>query len=82
MLNEYDIKDWQMLTTPLKLKNLNEGDMFSVFGDNKVFKLMHVANNIAFAETSEIFNAFALPAFMEVFPWVSKQNVNQKATDN
>lgn len=82
MLNEHDISDWQMLTTPLKLKELKEGDLFSVLGDNKVFKIMCVANNIAFAETADIFNAFALPNFMEVFPWVIKQNVNQKSTDN
>ena len=82
MLNEHDIKDWEMISVPLKLKELKEGDIFSVFGDNKVFKVMCKANQIVFAETQEIFNAFALPNFMEVFPWVLKQNVNQKATDN
>jgi hypothetical protein len=82
MLNEHDIKDWEMISVPLKLKELKEGDIFSVFGDNKVFKVMCKANQIVFAETKEIFNAFALPNFMEVFPWVLKQNVNQKATDN
>ena len=71
-----------MLTTPLKLKELKEGDIFSVLGDNKIFKLMHIANNIAFAETQEIFNSFALPTFMEVFPWVINKNENQKATNN
>lgn len=70
MISDTDLKDWQMLTTPLKLQELKEGAMFSVLGDNKVFKLMCVANNIAFAETSEIFNAFALPTFMHVYPWV------------
>lgn len=78
MLNEHDIKDWQMLTTPLKLEELREGAMFSVLGDNKVFKLIQVANNIAFAETSEIFNAFALPAFMQVYPWIKKET-NEKS---
>lgn len=82
MLSEIDIKDWEMITTPLKLKELKEGDLFSVLGDNKVFKLMCVANNIAFAETSDIFNAFALPNFMEVFPWVSKKKESLKNTDN
>jgi hypothetical protein len=70
MISDTDLKDWQMLTTPLKLQELKEGAMFSVLGDNKVFKLMCVANNIAFAETAEIFNAFALPTFMYVYPWV------------
>lgn len=82
MLNEHDLNDWQMLTTPLKLKELKEGALFSVLGDSKMFKLMCVANDIVFAETSAHFNAFALPAFMEVYPWVSKQNVNRKSTDN
>ena len=82
MLNEHDINDWEMITTPLKLKELKEGALFSVFGDDKMFKLMCVANDIVFAETAMHFNAFALPAFMEVYPWVSKQNVSQKATEN
>jgi len=84
MLNEHDINDWQMITEPLKLKELKEGEMFSFFGDNnnRIFKVMCKANQIVFAETAEIFNAFALPDFMEVFPWVINKNVNQKATDN
>jgi hypothetical protein len=72
MINEFDIKDWQMLTTPLKLEKLKEGDVFSVPGSDKMFKLMCVAQDIAFAETAEVFYAFALPRFMEVYPW---QNV-------
>lgn len=84
MISDTDINDWQMLTTPLKLKELKEGDMFSFLGDNnnRIFKVMCKANHIVFAETAEIFNAFALPNFMEVFPWVINKNVNQKATDN
>jgi hypothetical protein len=82
MLNEHDINDWEMLTTPLKLQELKEGDVFSVFGNNKMFKVMCKANEIVFAETAEIFNAFALPRFMEVYPWVSKQNTNLKSTGN
>lgn len=82
MLSEIDIKDWEMLSVPLKLQELKEGDVFSVLGDNKIFKVMCKANQIVFAETAEAFNAFALPNFMEVFPWVSKLNVNQKATNN
>lgn len=82
MLNEHDIKDWTMLTKPLKLKELKEGDVFSVLGDNKLFKVMCKANEIVFAETAEIFNAFALPNFMEVFPWVINKNVNQNDTNN
>jgi hypothetical protein len=72
MINEIDIKDWQMLTTPLKLQELKEGDFFSVSGSDKVFKLIAVANEIVFAETADIFNAFALPRFMDVFEWIKK----------
>jgi hypothetical protein len=72
MINEIDLKDWQMLTTPLKLEKLEEGAIFSVPGSDKMFKLMCVAQDIAFAETAEVFYAFALPRFMEVYPW---QNV-------
>lgn len=73
MINEVDVKDWQMLTTPLKLEKLKEGALFSVPGSEKVFKLIAVANDIAFAETAEVFNAFALPRFMEVFEWNKKE---------
>lgn len=73
MLNEHDLKDWQMLTKPLKLKDLKEGEFFSIFGDNKLFKVMCKTNHIVFAETAEIFNAFALPDFMEVYKWGKKQ---------
>jgi hypothetical protein len=69
MINEIDVKDWQMLTTPLKLEKLKEGALFSVPGSEKVFKLITVANDIAFAETAE---AFALPTFMDVFEWTKK----------
>jgi hypothetical protein len=72
MISNIDIKDWQMLTTPLKLEKLKEGELFSVAGSDKVFKLMCIAQDIAFAETAEVFYAFALPRFMEVYPW---QNV-------
>ena len=75
MLNEHDIEDWVMLTEPLKLEQLKEGDLFSLFGDcnNRIFKVMCKANEIVFAETAEIFNAFALPNFMEVYRWDKKQ---------
>jgi hypothetical protein len=72
MITEVDISDWQMLTTPLKLEKLTEGALFSVPGSEKVFKLMCVANDIAFAETAEVFYAFALPTFMDVFEWTKK----------
>lgn len=67
MINEHDIKDWEIFAIPVKLNKLTEGDFFSVLGDNRVFKVLCVANQITFAETEEIFNSFALPNFMEVF---------------
>lgn len=82
MLNEHDINDWVMLTTPLKLKELKEGDVFSVFGDNKIFKVMCKANQIIFAETAEIFNAFALPDFMKVYKWAINKNEIQSSINN
>lgn len=87
MLSDVDIKDWEMITEPLKLEKLKEGDVFSVFGDNKMLKLLQVLNNIVFAEVKdyaaeEIRKVFILPTFMEVYPWVTNKNVNQKATNN
>lgn len=82
MISDIDIKDWEMLTTPLKLKELKEGDIFSVFGDNKVLEVMHVLTDIVYAETKEIWNALVLPRDMEVFPWVIKQKTKASPTDN
>lgn len=82
MLNEHDINDWVMLTTPLKLKELKEGDVFSLFGDNRMYKLQHVLVDIAYAETAEIWNALVFPRTLEVFPWVINKNVNQNDTSN
>jgi hypothetical protein len=86
MLNEVDIKDWEMITEPLKLEKLKEGDVFSVLGDNKMLKLLQVVNNVIFAEIKDCLDSsrkvFILPTFMEVYPWVINKNVNQKATNN
>jgi hypothetical protein len=86
MLSEVDIKDWEMITEPLKLEKLKEGDVFSVLGDNKMLKLLQVLNNVIFAEIKDCVDesrkVFILPTFMEVYPWVINKNVNQKATNN
>lgn len=82
MINEHDVSDWQMLTIPLKLKELKEGEFFSFHEDNKIFKVMCKANQIVFAETAEIFNAFALPDFIGVYKWDKKQDEKLKATNN
>ena len=82
MISDIDINDWQMLSTPLKLEQLKEGDMFSVFGDNRMYKIHYVLNEIAYAETREIWSALVFPRAMEVFPWVINKNVSQKSTNN
>lgn len=82
MISDIDINDWQMLTTPLKLEKLKEGDMFSVFGDSRMYKIHYVLNEIAYPETREIWNSLVFPRAMEVFPWVTNKNVNQNDTNN
>jgi hypothetical protein len=82
MISDIDIKDWVILTTPLKLKELKEGDVFSLFGDNRMYKLQHVLVDIVYAETAEIWNALVFPRTLEVFPWVINKNVNQNDTSN
>ncbi|MGI9214327.1 MAG: hypothetical protein ACR2HS_01270 [Gammaproteobacteria bacterium] len=72
MISDTDIKDWVMLTTPLKLKELKEGEFFSFYEDNRVFKVMRKVNQIVYAETAEIFNAFALPDVIGVYKWDKK----------
>lgn len=87
MISDTDIKDWVMLTEPLKLNQLKEGDLFSVLGDNKVLKLLQVLNNVVFAEvkdcsTEEIRKVFILPNFMGVYQWVTNKKENQSNTSN
>lgn len=67
MINEHDIRDWEVMLPALKLSSLEEGDIFSLHGDNRLFKLMSTANEIAFISNKDIFNSFAVPIFMEVF---------------
>jgi len=82
MISDIDVKDWVMLTEPLKLEQLKEGDIFSLFGDSRMYKVQHVLLDIAYAETAEIWNALVFPRTLEVFPWVINKNVNQSSTNN
>lgn len=87
MISDVDVNDWVMLTEPLKLKDLKEGDLFSVLGDDKILKLMQVLNNVVLAEikdyaVEEIRKVFILPNFMGVYPWVINKNVSQNDTSN
>lgn len=87
MISDVDINDWVMLTEPLKLEQLKEGDLFSVLGDNKILKLLQVLNNVVFAEVKdyaaeEIRKVFILPNFMGVYPWVTNKNETQSSTNN
>lgn len=82
MLSEVDLQDWEMITTPLKLDKLKEGDMFSLFGDNRIYKVQHVLLDIAYAETKEFWTSLVFPRSMEVFPWVSKQKESQLNTNS
>lgn len=75
MISEIDVNDWQMLTEPLKLKELKEGDFFSVLGWDKMLEVQHVLTDIVYAETTEIWNALVLPRTMEVFKWTKKTEV-------
>jgi len=61
MLSEVDLHDWEMITTPLKLDKLKEGDMFSLFGDNRMYKVQHVLLDIANAETKEFWTSLVFP---------------------
>jgi hypothetical protein len=82
MISEVDLQDWEMITTPVKLDKLKEGDMFSLFGDNRIYKVQHVLLDIAYAETKEFWTSLVFPRSMEVFPWVSKQKESQLNTNN
>ena len=82
MLSEVDLTGWEMITTPLKLDKLKEGDMFSLFGDNRMYKVQHVLLDIAYAETEEFWTSLVFPRAMEVFPWVSKQKESQLSTNS
>lgn len=85
MINEIDIKDWEMITEPLPVSKLKTFDLFSVHGSNDVFKHAGKVGNAIIAilqqkDTREL--AFVFPEFMEVFPWKAPQKTKVNLTDN
>lgn len=87
MINEIDIRDWEMLTEPLPVSKLNTFDLFSVHGSTDVFKHAGKVGNAIIAilqqkekEAREL--AFVFPEFMEVFPWKALQKTKVNPTSN
>ena len=70
MINEIDIKDWQMLTEPLQLKELKEKDLFSFEGSNLVFKFYaKLGERIIATFKDDDITTFAFPDFLKVYKW-------------
>lgn len=71
MINEIDIKDWQMLTEPLQLKELKEKDLFSFEGNDCLFKFYAKLGErvIATFNDDELDTTFAFPDFLKVYKW-------------
>lgn len=69
MINEFDIKDWQMLTEPLQLKELKEKDLFSFEGSDSVFKFYAKFGERIIATFKDDDSLFALPDFLKVYKW-------------
>lgn len=87
MINEIDIRDWEILTEPLSVSKLNTSDLFSVHGGTDIFRHAGKVGNSIIAilqqkekEAREL--AFVFPEFMEVFPWKASQKTKVNPTSN
>lgn len=71
MINEIDIKDWQMLTEPLQLKELKEKDLFSFEGSDLIFEYYAKLGEriIATFDNNNIHTTFTFPDFLKVYKW-------------
>jgi len=71
MINEIDIKDWQMLTEPLQLKELKEKDLFSFEGSDCIFEYYAKLGEriIATFHADNIPITFTFPEFIKVYKW-------------
>lgn len=72
MINEIDIRDWQMLTEPLQLKELKTNDIFSIEGCKELLHHQGRLGNTIYAgilNLREINIPYALPEFLKVYKW-------------
>lgn len=72
MINEIDIKDWEMLATPLPLKELKVNDIFSIEGSNEMFEHYGKLGNSIIAGLISIEHMrvpYNLPDFLKVYKW-------------
>lgn len=72
MINEVDIKDWQMLTEPLQLKELKTNDVFSFEGCEELLHHHGKLGNTVIAgilNLKEISIPYTLPDFLKVYKW-------------
>lgn len=82
MINEFDINDWEMLTEPLTLDDLNKSDLFSIHGSDVIFEYMVSVNDGIMAMTKTNNSPFVFPKFTQVFPWKRQQKTKVSPTDN
>jgi hypothetical protein len=71
MINEIDISDWQMISEPLEIKELNTGDLFSFDKDTFVFQCTGLSEQTVSAQMQYqgIPLFFTFPNTMKVFKW-------------
>jgi len=85
MINEIDIKDWQMLTEPLTISNLVTNDVFSIQDETeKLFKHIGYVNNsiVAVLIGDNVSPTYVFPDFMKVFHWKPQQETKVNPTSN
>ena len=85
MINEIDIRDWEMMTEPLSISSLSTNDIFSIQDQTeKLFKHIGYLNNsiVAVLVGDNVSPTYVLPEFMKVFHWKQQQETKASPTNN
>lgn len=73
MINEIDIKDWQMLTEPLQLKDIKINEVFSFENSTELLESYGSLGRTViaglFTEDGKYAIPFTLPDFLKVYKW-------------
>lgn len=74
MISEVDINDWEMLSEPVTLKNLNKDDVFTFGGLNQLLQLWwnHNGNTYAGIFGEPPSTIYCLPDHLNVYKCIQK----------
>lgn len=82
MINEFDIKDWNMLTEPLELKDLKTMDVFNIEGYTEMFINLGNKGPCIIATSVPNRQNYILPSFLKINLWQKADETKVAPTVN